>query len=371
MYYRDRISQKRKKRKPINRTLLNAVVTGIFIGSIVLNIIFILIIVVLGSLVGKMGKPSDVTVKGYKKIYVETPSGVKNPPEIALISIRGLISENPSSDSIFEIQTEGMAKRVSDILKIVEKDRNVKGVIISINSPGGTVSASDFIYREILRFRESSNKPVVAFLDEIATSGGYYVASAADFIIARPTTLTGSIGVIMYSFNIKALMDRFGIEYVPVKSAEHKDLGSPFKPVDETEISMLQRIVRQMFDRFLNVIDEGRKNLSREDIEKIADGSIFLAEDALKYGLIDRIGYFDDAVDYVKRKLHATDVSIVTYRKSETLSRLLRIADIKLKGRETFRRPSPLAFYYIWERWFKINEGIEKDLIEKSLIPEY
>lgn len=362
MYYRNRIRQKKFGRRGINRTLLNAVVTGIFIGSIVLNIIFIIIIVALAGLAGRAGRISDLAPKGYKKVYIEKSTVEKNAPEIALIRINGVISDNPSSDGLFEIRGEGLTKRVSDVLKIIKNDPEVMGVIISINSPGGTVSASDLIYREIVRFREFTNKPVVAFLDELATSGGYYVASAADYIISMPTTITGSIGVIMYSFNIKALMDRFGVEYVPIKSAEHKDLGSPFKPVDKEELLMLRRIVKQMFNRFIDVIDRGRKNLSRADIEKIADGRIFLAEDALDYGLIDQIGYFDDAVEYLSQKLNIITPSIVTYRKTETITRLLRFADIKLKSKYDLSPASPLALYYLWEKWFDID---------KTLMPEY
>ena len=207
-----------------------------------------------------------------------------------------------------------MVARIKEELQKAEKDEYVKGIVVKINSPGGTVTATDTIYHELMEFKRRTSTRIVACVTGLAVSGGYYVASAADEIIAHPTSVTGNIGVIALKFNVDQLLSKVGIQEETVKSADKKDIWSPFRPSTPEEKKIIQSVIDTFHARFVGVVHAGRKALlSKEEVDKLADGRIFTAEQALAAKLVDKIGYLDDAVKEVKGSLNLTEAKVVTY----------------------------------------------------------
>ncbi len=239
-------------------------------------------------------------------------------PKILLIDLDGIIS--------FKEEQEGLiAKRPSKVayfreaLRKAEEDGDIAGVIVKINSPGGTVSASDAIYHEIVRFREKKNVPVYAYIMEVGTSGGYYVACAADRIIASPTAITGSIGVVAMKLNIDGLLSKIGVSDETYKSGPKKDFWSPFRPSTPEEKQMLQEIIDKLYGRFLNVVHLNRqKYLTEQQVRTLADGRIMTAGDASSAKLIDEVAYLDDTIELLKKALNLEKVKIITYSRPKT-----------------------------------------------------
>jgi protease-4 len=233
--------------------------------------------------------------------------------KILLLDISGLIMEGPRRPwlSLAGVMDPG---RVKEELEKAAKDRRVKAIVLRINSPGGTVSASDMMHHEIAAFKKEHNLPVVACLMGLAASGGYYVAQAADAIVAHPTGLTGSIGVVAMKFNVKGLMDKLGVGSDVVKSGEWKDFWSPFKPAGPEEMHMMQTIIDDFYGRFVKVVAQGRK-LSPQEVKRAADGRIYTAQQAKDLGLVDRLGYLDDAVELAKAKAGLEEARVVLYHR--------------------------------------------------------
>jgi protease-4 len=218
---------------------------------------------------------------------------------------------------------ESIVTRVVRQLDRAENDDAVKGVVLVVDSPGGTVTASDVLYERVRRFR-ASGKKVVTVVRDLAASGGYYVAAASDSIVCHRTGLTGSIGVIWPYFDLsKLIRDKFHITYTPIKSTPKKDMGSPARPLTEEERRILEAVVRDAHERFVEVVAEGRANLSKEQAAKLADGSIYTAPQALANGLVDTLGYFDDGVEKAKALCNLTEATVVKYRRPPALLELL------------------------------------------------
>ncbi len=199
-------------------------------------------------------------------------------------------------------------------LRRIENDERVRGIVLRINSPGGTVTASDTMFREIRLLKQKRELPVVALMMDAAASGGYYVAVAADRIYAQPTSITGSIGVIVQKFNVHDLLARIGIQSTAVKSGEHKDMGSPFRQETEEEVRLLQEAIDALHGRFVDTVSEQRENLTRDQVVTLADGRIYTAGQALSHGLVDAIGYLDDAIEGVKEMAGLDAARVVLYR---------------------------------------------------------
>jgi protease-4 len=207
-----------------------------------------------------------------------------------------------------------MLVRIREELKKAEADRHVRAVILRINSPGGTVTASDIVYREIETFKQRSRLPVVAVLMDLAASGGYYVALAADTIVAHPTTVTGSIGTIMISVNAQGLMQKIGVATTAIKSAELKDMGSPFRPLTTEERAIFQSVIDDLQRQFLAKVIEHRK-LSPEVARKLADGRVYTADQALGHGLVDRVGYMSDVVALAQKAAGVDEARVIVYHR--------------------------------------------------------
>jgi protease IV len=235
--------------------------------------------------------------------------------KILLLDITGIISEEKRHKLGLREETS-MVDEFRESLKKAREDKKIAGLVIRINSPGGTVTASDILHYEILEYKKKTGARVVVCMMDVAASGGYYVATAADEIMAHPTTITGSIGVIAMKFNVQGLFSRIGVEAEAVKSGDKKDLLSPFRPATPEEKQIVQTIIDQLHGRFVDVIVEGRKPLSREAVVKLADGRIYTAGQALGLKLIDRIGYLDNAIEGVKKSLNLEKASVVVYHRA-------------------------------------------------------
>jgi protease-4 len=197
------------------------------------------------------------------------------------------------------ITVEGVILDSKEVIEQLEKYRTnptVKAIVLRINSPGGGVSPSQEIYEELVKTRQVTGKPVVASMGSLAASGGYYIASAADVIVANPGSITGSIGVLIQVPNITGLLQKIGVRSVVVKSGEHKDLASPTREMTDAERQILQRLLDDVHDQFIDVVAKARK-LDRKKVEALADGRIFSGREAQSLGLVDQLGNLQDAIN--------------------------------------------------------------------------
>ncbi len=236
--------------------------------------------------------------------------------KLLLADITGFISEKePGGISVVRDKPTIVA-HIKEILAKAEKDEDIAGVILRINSPGGTVAASDIIHHEIKLFASRKNVPVYACITGLGTSGAYYIATASDMIVAHPAAVTGSIGVLLLSFNIEGLLDKVGIAEKTIKSGGKKDIMSPFRPNTPEEQKIMQDIIDSLAARFRGVILTRKNNrLDEKELEKLADGRIYTADQALAAGLIDRVEYLDDAIKDMKKAIGIKEARVVTYHR--------------------------------------------------------
>ncbi|MFI5364321.1 MAG: signal peptide peptidase SppA [Candidatus Binatia bacterium] len=237
--------------------------------------------------------------------------------KILLLDVSQTITSEDEEGTFGIKRREGTTARVQEELEQAAKDDHVRAVVLRINSPGGTVTASDIVYHQIMRFKAERHVPVVAQMLDMGTSGAYYVAVAADEIVASPTTVTGSIGVVMYGVNFSGLMEKLGVTNQTLKAGEHKDIGSPLRKMTAEEQDILQSVLADMHSRFLSVVRERRAGLSDDTARTIADGRILTADQALQAGLVDRIGYLPDALSAAKSRAGVTQARVVMYRRPE------------------------------------------------------
>ncbi len=211
----------------------------------------------------------------------------------------GELSFRPDNVAIIPIEGEILdARETLDLLHRYARNATVKAMVVRINSPGGAIAPSQEIYSAIRKIRRDSDKPIVASMDSVAASGGFYIAAACDSIVANPGTITGSIGVILQWFDMKELVRWAKLKPETITSGELKDAGSPFRELTESERQYFQRIVTQLHSQFVRAVAEGRKGkISHADVAKLADGRVFTGEEALQLKLVDQLGSVDDAVD--------------------------------------------------------------------------
>jgi len=234
--------------------------------------------------------------------------------KILLLDISDVISDKKKANGIGFRQRASLVARIKEEIQKAEKDKAVVGIIVRINSPGGTVAATDTIYHELVEFKKRTGARIIACVTGLAASGGYYVASAADEIVAHPTAIAGNIGVIAMKFNVEQLLSKIGIQEEVVKSADKKDIWSPLRPSTPEETEIIQTVIDTLHERFVEVVYAGRKpRLTKEEVERLADGRIFTAEQALEVKLVDRIGYLDDAVKGMKSSLTLEEAKVITY----------------------------------------------------------
>ena len=237
--------------------------------------------------------------------------------KILLVDISSVITDVPTRHAFGLIEEESTLGRVQSELKKAAKDERVKALVLRINSPGGGVTASDEVYSELVRFKRDHKLPVVAALGDLAASGGYYVACAADQVVAHPTTVTGSIGVILVNLNLEGLLGKIGVRNETFKAGEHKDLLSPLRGATPEERRIVQSILDSLHARFIAVVREGRPKLDTGRLAELTDGRIFDASQALAAGLVDRIGGLRDAIDVAKKAAGLETARVVMYRRAD------------------------------------------------------
>jgi protease-4 len=271
-------------------------------------------------------------------------------PKILLLEVDGVITEEP--EERFFGPGESPVARLREELDAAREDDEIRALLVRIDSPGGTVTASDILYDELRRFKAERGVPVIAHFMGVAASGGYYLAMAADEIVAQPTTVTGSIGVIFGGVNLAGLLEKIGVENQTLVSGSFKDAGSLLRRMTPAERSQLQSVLDDMYDRFLDVVASGRRELAREDLERLADGRIYSAQQALELGLVDRLGGLADAIEVAETRAGLSRSRLVTYHRShEDHANFYSVrpgrARAWIEPPLWSRLPSP-SFLYLW-----------------------
>jgi protease-4 len=287
------------------RGVLITLATTIFGASLMLNL-YLLVAV---GLAGDGNSASEtVLVKG-------------EPTEtVAVIPLKGVITGESS-------------ERFDKLMRQLETNNSIKALVIELDTPGGEVTASDEIYRRINQYKKAKGVKVVATMGGMATSGGYYVACAADYIYAQPTTLTGNIGVVMQRFNFSELMDKWGVADTSVTPAgsKYKNVESPFRPETPETKAYLSGLIDHTYDQFKDIVKTGRGANLKVTIDQVADGRAYTADDALKLGLVDQIGYADDAYAKAAAMAGLSKQNVVRYHRAPTLMDLLGGGDSSAK----------------------------------------
>jgi protease-4 len=280
-------------------------------GSLLLNLVFL------------FGESLDSENSVREKYYSHTRLAT---PKVAILSIEGTI-----------LDTDGFVKQQIDKVK---EDKNVKAVVLRIDSPGGTVTASDYLYHHLQKLTQDSKMPIVVSMGGLAASGGYYVAmavgSAPDTIFAEPSTWTGSIGVILPHYNASGLMKEWGVEEDSVASHRLKGMGSFARAMTSEEREIFQTLIDDGFQQFKEIVKSGRPKFKKDPaaLDKVATGQVFTAQQAQRLGLVDRIGFLEDAVDRAIElaKLNKDEVCVVKYKPQPSLSNLLLGAQSRGRG---------------------------------------
>ncbi|MDR7239732.1 signal peptide peptidase SppA [Neobacillus drentensis] len=250
--------------------------------------------------------------------------------KIVILDVNGVIQDTGETGSF--LQSSGYNHQ--DFMKklnYIKEDDSVKGIIIKVNSPGGGVVESAEIHDKLAEIQKKSKKPVYISMGSMAASGGYYISTAAKRIYASPETMTGSLGVIMEGINYEGLADKYGVDFVTIKSGKHKDIMSPTRKMTEEERQILQSMINNSYQGFVKVISEGR-NLPVNQVKKIADGRVYDGRQAKDLHLIDGFGYLDDVVNLMKKQEKLTGAQVVRYSDSLGLGSLFTMQAKKLMG---------------------------------------
>lgn len=237
---------------------------------------------------------------------------------VAVVEIDGTISDDTVDHAIKQ-------------LKQARDDSKVKAVVLRIDSPGGTVTGSDRIYREVELLargtdkKGTNRKPVVVSMGGVAASGGYYVAAPADVIFAEPTTMTGSIGVILEIPQLHELLEKVGVDFATITTGEFKDMGSMYRPMTDSERDRWKQVIDDAYQRFVRIVASGRK-LPLADAKALANGKVYTCDEAKALKLIDQVGYLDDAIQEAQRRAKLSEIRVIRYARDISLSSLLNEA---------------------------------------------
>ena len=266
--------------------------------------------------------------RGREKIWV-CGDGDDDDPKVLRVKISGVISD---------VQEDLFGREKSSAMAALEKirdatrDDEIQGLYLILDTPGGEVTLSDVIADAVQRFKsEGEDRFVLVEMGSLCCSGGYYIAAGADYIIAHPTTITGSIGVIMATVNAAELAKKIGVESVVIATGANKAMLDPLKPVDQEHVRIFQKAVDADYERFLDVVSKGRR-MPKDKIRQIADGRILCAAEAKRIGLIDAIGYSEEAEDQLVKMANAEDVRIIRYKDRNTWSDLFEDTFLSSRG---------------------------------------
>ncbi len=286
--------------------LLGMIIIGVIIGVFLLSIFFL----------SRFGEEKAFTLGD----------------KIAVVDIKGVITSS-----------RGIVEQIERL----KENNDVKAIILRINSPGGGVGPSQEIYREVLRAKEK--KKIIASMESVAASGGYYVACASDVIVANPGTITGSIGVVMEFSNVEDLLKKIGLRSYVIKSGKHKDIGSPLRNMTSEEKAILQGVIDSVHNQFVRAVAEGR-DMEEGKVRQIADGRIFSGEQAKDLGLVDRLGSLQDAIEIAAEMIGIEGKPVVIYPKRKlSLYELLFKKSLRLLMDEVWQREYRLSYLmYSW-----------------------
>lgn len=234
--------------------------------------------------------------------------------KVVRIALDGVIMHG-TDGGFFETPVDPVESVLAQI-RAASNDDDVRAILLEVNSPGGGVTPSDEIYAALKRFKDADEeRKVVVFMRDLCASGGYYVSMAGDWLIAEPTTIVGSIGVIMGSMNFKGLAEKVGVKDVTIKSGKNKDLLNPLNDVNPEQVALLQKMIDSTYERFFTIVKDNRQ-IREASLRELCDGRVFDAPEALKLKLVDQIGYFEDAVTKTAELLGEKDIKVVRYQTS-------------------------------------------------------
>ncbi|MEW6637278.1 MAG: signal peptide peptidase SppA [Actinomycetota bacterium] len=278
------------------------------LGLAVLTAGAVALVVALGPAGTRTSAPAT-----YDEEYVSGEGAAK----IAVVPVEGTILS--ADDSVAGLQPTVTPEGLREALRQAAEDGSVEAVILAVNSPGGGVTASDEMHDAIMDFKRRTEKPVVVSMGDVAASGGYYVSTAADRIIANETTLTGSLGVFIPLLNFSEAADRYGVTQRYIKSGKFKAMGNPWHELTPEEREIFDSIVQDYYQKFVEVIVRGR-DLPRERVLEIADGRVYSAEQARELGLVDSFGGLDEAAKTARDLAGISEARVVRYVQSPTLA---------------------------------------------------
>ena len=297
-------------------------------------------------------RPAPVD-KTLEETVVKADPGLFVSDKVLIVDLDGLIV-NDRGGGIFGPDDNPVSLFIEKLDR-AQADAGVKAVVLRINSPGGGVTASDIMHRRVKEFIAKRKIPVIAIIGDVGASGGYYVACAAEKILAHPTSITGSIGVIVQTVSFAGTMERLGIAAKAIKSGAMKDMGSPLKPLDDKDLKVIQGMVDEYYKRFVDVVAAGRPGIKRDELLKLADGRVYSAEQAKANGLVDELGYVDDAVAMAKARAGVTRAKVVMYNRplgyranfysAAGLPTQFNLVNISVPGLLDLTRP---RFLYLW-----------------------
>ncbi|HLU21482.1 signal peptide peptidase SppA [Lederbergia graminis] len=284
---------------------------------------------------------------------VETGSSTS---KIALLEVDGVIQDTGDATSLFA--TGGyMHRDFMKQLNHVKDDKNVKAIVLRVNTPGGGTNESAEIYDKLMEIKEETEKPIYVSMGSMAASGGYYIAAPADKIFASPETLTGSIGVIMQGINIEGLADKLGVDFTTIKSGPYKDIMSQYREMTEEEKEILQSMLENSYNEFIRIIVEGR-GMSESTVRELADGRIYDGRQAKEVGLIDEFGYQEDVIEQIKTDYNLERAQVVRYATNTGFGSLFAVMAQKVGGKtaemtglvEKLSQPNAPRLMYLYSK---------------------
>jgi protease-4 len=328
-----------------------------------------LVVFSLAALVGGCGVPSFLVtpVSSSSKLQERVVLPGRSGDKIAIIELEGMLVNARAGG--FLQPTENKVSLFTQQMRAAAEDKSVKAVVLRVNSPGGTVTASDTMYEIVKDFRRHTKKPVIASTQEVCASGAYYVACAADTIVAHPTSVVGSIGVLFSTMEFEGTLEKMGARAESIKSGPLKDMGSPFKALGLTERAVMQEMVDEYFRRFIGVVSGARPVKEPQpalplaaDYAGVYSGRVFSGERAVELGLADRTGRLEDAIKLARHMAKAPGAKVVMYARPYGYGgSIYASSDMDPATAASAREPNvlrlelpqsraflPGGFYYLW-----------------------
>ncbi|MBG9590017.1 signal peptide peptidase SppA [Cytobacillus firmus] len=300
------------------------IAAGLFVFSVVLNFVTAFAFTDIESSVNELFAGGN---EAFLEEVIEEGNAQK---KIAVLDVNGVIQDTGDAVSLFASPGYNH-KGFMDNLDYVKEDSTVKAIVIKVNSPGGGVVESAEIHDKIIEIQKETKKPVYISMGSMAASGGYYISAPADKIFASPETLTGSLGVIMQGYNYAGLAEKYGVEFVTIKSGPYKDIMSPTREMTDEERKILQSMINNSYDGFVKVISEGR-GLTEAQVKEIADGRIYDGRQAKELNLIDGFGYDDDVIEQLKKDHKLNGSQVVKYTENFGFGSMFSMGARKIMG---------------------------------------